>query len=209
MIPGRRGRRSNCSARDLSRPSRRSSPSRRPMSERPGSAISVFSVPTIATRYGEAPRNGSRRANSAGVPSPPGGRRELQPQAAVIMRRCCPTKRSSYPAQAVSSTQRLLEFISTSLEYWVARSSRAMTVESAAWFRSMERNKSVPLIWSNTGKHRLGHFGLGSILATKRSPHQSSIAKSVTSFLAQSIASLSSSQERASQSLKCRSCPTV
>jgi len=41
------------------------------------------------------------------------------------------------------------------------------------------------------------------------SPHQSSIAKSVTSFLAQSIASLSSSQERASQSLKCPSCPIV
>jgi hypothetical protein len=66
-----------------------------------------------------------------------------------------------------------------------------------------------PPICPNTGKHRLGHFGLGSILATKRSPHQSSIAKSVTSFLAQSIASLSSSQERASQSLKCPSCPIV
>src|SRR5712671_4479985 len=66
MIPGRPGRRSNCSARDLSRPSQRSSPSRRPMSERPRSAISVFSVPNIATRCGEAPPNGSRRGNSAG-----------------------------------------------------------------------------------------------------------------------------------------------
>jgi hypothetical protein len=45
--------------------------------------------------------------------------------------------------------------------------------------------------------------GLGSILASKRSPHQSSIAYPVASCLAHSIASQSSSQERPSQSLKC------
>ena len=62
-IPGRRGRRSNCCARDIPRPSRKLSPSGPRTRAWPKSAISVSFVPNIATRCGGVRRNGSRRRN--------------------------------------------------------------------------------------------------------------------------------------------------
>jgi hypothetical protein len=61
-----------------------------------------------------------------------------------------PTNSRHTPRMRVSSTPRLLDYSSSSLEYWIARSSRAMTTEGVA--RSCVTAMSVS--FRGDAKHR-------------------------------------------------------